>query len=236
MINRVFFSVVCIILAAVCILCYKKQLDAFGIFNDLRLDPINVSEENSPEKYDRWYKLVLLGDSHAKNWRIPGKEVLNLGVSGQTSAQILIRSNNYAGRIHGEALVVFAGANDIVCLMTSKNKDRVVNRCLNNISRIVRNHIDDFDKIIIVTVPYFFKCPAKYWVLNDGSHRTRVDILNAGIFDICKNESKVTFIDANRVLSEMNHRIKLNSDWIHINSRGYEHLSRLLEDTLKSIN
>jgi lysophospholipase L1-like esterase len=61
--------------------------------------------------------VVFLGDSITDGWRLaeafPGKPYVNRGISGQTTAQMLVRMFPDVIRLKPAALIVLAGTNDI---------------------------------------------------------------------------------------------------------------------------
>jgi lysophospholipase L1-like esterase len=62
-------------------------------------------------------RVVFLGDSITDGWRLeesfPGKPYVNRGISGQTTAQMLVRFYPDVLALQPAAVVVFAGTNDI---------------------------------------------------------------------------------------------------------------------------
>jgi len=62
-------------------------------------------------------RVVFYGDSITDGWRLaeyfPGKSYVNRGISGQTTAQLLVRFRQDVVNLHPKVLVVLAGTNDI---------------------------------------------------------------------------------------------------------------------------
>ena len=62
-------------------------------------------------------RVVFYGDSITDGWKLaeyfPGKPYLNRGISGQTTAQLLVRFRQDVVNLHPKVLVVLAGTNDI---------------------------------------------------------------------------------------------------------------------------
>jgi len=62
-------------------------------------------------------RVVFFGDSITDGWRggsfFPGKSYVNRGISGQTTAQMLLRFREDVIRLHPAAVVILAGTNDI---------------------------------------------------------------------------------------------------------------------------
>jgi lysophospholipase L1-like esterase len=62
-------------------------------------------------------RVVFLGDSITDGWKLaeqfPGKQYVNRGISGQTTAQMLVRMMPDVIRLKPAALIILAGTNDI---------------------------------------------------------------------------------------------------------------------------
>jgi lysophospholipase L1-like esterase len=62
-------------------------------------------------------RVVFYGDSITDGWKLaeyfPGKPYVNRGISGQTTAQMLVRFRQDVVNLHPKVLVVLAGTNDI---------------------------------------------------------------------------------------------------------------------------
>ncbi len=63
------------------------------------------------------HRVVFIGDSITEGWKLeksfPGKPYVNRGISGQTSAQILLRFRQDAIDLDPEVVVILAGTNDL---------------------------------------------------------------------------------------------------------------------------
>lgn len=62
-------------------------------------------------------RIVFTGDSITERWRLneyfPGQDLINRGISGQTSTQILARFEQDVVALHPKAVVILAGTNDL---------------------------------------------------------------------------------------------------------------------------
>ena len=97
-----------------CLLAW--QLDRrLGIESELRADPGGLSIHRGLETTSS-PSLMILGDSRASALgqpRFPGWSVLNLGVAGQTTTEILSRAGRDLVLHRPDALVLIAGVNDL---------------------------------------------------------------------------------------------------------------------------
>lgn len=231
---KIALTLVCMMLmVVVCTVC-QRTLAGYDDYNDLRLDPIGLATYGRWFSFeDRRYEFVLFGDSHAANWKMGGSDVLNLGISGQTSSQIVLRSHILKDKLRGQTLVVIVGANDILSLLTNKKQEKeIIARCLENIGHIIDNHESNFDRVFVMTVPPFFKFPRKYLLYYDKSHRESMKRLNAGVYDVCKNHSRAVVLDAYQILGERAKKESVTTDGLHMNSQGYHYLDELLAEKM----
>jgi len=211
------------------VIVYKSTLRAYDQYNDLRLDPIGLSLSEKFNFDSREYEIVLIGDSHVANWKIPEIDVLNLGIPSQTSHQVLLRSDMLKDAIKGNLLVILVGANDIKSIMTNKTqKDEIVAHCAQNIYKIATTNTQNFNKVIIVTVPPIFHIPKEYWSLYDKSIADAITELNVKIKSICDKNDSFYLLDANKIMKEKSKDVNVSSDGVHLNKAGYDYLNKLL--------
>jgi lysophospholipase L1-like esterase len=207
---------------------YHLVYKAFDKYNDSRLDPLGEGAWRLQASARGDHRIVLLGDSHARNWHYPGADVLNLGIPSQTSAQIRLRSDSYRDSLSGRRLIVFAGGNDIKSVSTNlARKDEIVRNCLSSLDAIVSNHKGHFDEIVLVTVPPAFSIPFGYRLLYC---RTIADAhleINQGIRDIAAKRG-VRLIDAYQILQPKTRTETLSADGIHMNPTAYKYLEETL--------
>jgi lysophospholipase L1-like esterase len=231
--TRAILGILCILLAATVLVVYKAAFRAYDRYNDLRLNPIGMDDKTKFEFEEKDYELVLLGDSHAANWRPSFADVLNLGIPSQTSNQVLLRSNMLADKLHGHSLVIMTGANDIKSILTNRaEKEAIVSKCAGNIKKIAANHTSRFHNVFVMTVPPVFTIPREYWPLYDKSISDALLSLNNEIRDFCKTDSAVYLLDAYAILNEKRKKEKLSADGIHMNTAGYVYPDNMLHEEL----
>ncbi|HUI92314.1 MAG TPA: GDSL-type esterase/lipase family protein [Chitinivibrionales bacterium] len=207
---------------------YHIAVTALDKYNDSRLDPIGGQAWNLDAIAKGHHAVVLLGDSHAWNWRYPGGDVLNLGIPSQTSVQIRLRSDRYRDSLSGAMLIIFAGGNDVKSISTNlERRDAIVEQCLLSIEGIIKNHQGHFDEIVLATIPPAFKLPLMYRVL----YRPEIDGCQTKINDGIRRlagQYKVRLLDAYSILLPKIKSEKLSDDGIHMNEKAYGHLTEEL--------
>ena len=222
----IFFTMLALIIAL-----YLKLRDFFTQLNELALDPVQAGRAGNFD--NKMYDIVIFGDSHASNWRINeinGMKCLNLGVSGQTTRQLLIRSDYELKKAPGY-MILLAGANDARCVLTSPGlRDEIVNNAYLNITAIIKKYAES--RIIVLTIPPVFKMPWKYYFFNAAHYRSAIKEINLKILET--DCSHVTIFDAHKLLSKHSRKTDLTTDGIHINNRGYSILTENISKHVKS--
>jgi lysophospholipase L1-like esterase len=176
-------------------------------------------------------RVIFLGDSITEFWRDadPGyfsDKVLDRGISGQTSSQILLRFYSDVVELHPAAVHLLVGTND-VAQNTGPIGDADI---LNNIRAMVdlaqANHI----KLILATIP-----PAKAFNWRPQIERPaeRIVHLNLELRRIA-SERKLTFVDYYSALNdgEGGMRAELSNDGIHPNRDGYARMRPIVEKAI----
>ena len=211
---------------------YKTAYKAFDLYNDLRLDPLGELSWNLRDNVNGYHDIVIIGDSHARNWDYDHNRVLNLGIPSQTSVQISHRSLAYHDSINGKLLIIIAGGNDIKSISTNPSrKDEIVKNCLIALESIVNNHLSSFDSIVLVTVPPIFRIPWKYKTLHSPSIDQAHSEINTGIRQLAK-QYNIILLDASAILDSRMKSEDLSTDGIHLNKKAYEYLQGELSSTL----
>jgi len=212
---------------------YQITYQFYQKYNHSRLDPLgeNTWQLHSIAHSDK--SLVILGDSHARNWNYQSDDVLNLGIPGQTSNQIRLRSDSYRDNLSGKRLIIIAGGNDIKSMSTNlAQKDQIVKNCLQSLEAIILNHQTSFDEIVLLTIPPVFSIPFEYYllminlqILHDAHHE-----INQGIRQLASKHG-VRLLDAYHILREQMKNEQLSKDGIHLNRAAYQYLENALKET-----
>ena len=210
------------------LIAYNMIYNAIDKYNDSRLDPIGELNWQLHKIAEGNFDIVILGDSHARNWEIDRDGGLNLGIPSQTSQQICMRSNLYKDNISGKILIVFAGGNDLKSISTNVvRKNAIVKNCILSIKKIVKNHKEKFENIVLVTIPPAFNIPIEYRIIYskiiDEAHLE----INNGIKKIGLEE-KCTVIDAYEIIRKKMSEEILFTDGIHMNQNAYDYLNKKL--------
>ena len=209
---------------------YKLIYKMYDKYNDTRLDPL--SKELLLKDFSKNYDYVFLGDSHAQYWKLNKENVLNLGMTGQTSEQIQIRSTLIKDTLKGENLILSIGANDVKAIATNpENIDKIVFNFQENLNKIIANHKKHFNDIYIITIPPDFNPGFQQLLFNYQVTRDAKIMMNNKIRLIAK-EKRLRLIDANNLLENNRLGISLkefSEDGVHMNKNAYMILEKYIK-------
>ena len=160
-----------------------SQTDWFG-FNRYRTDNERIiTNENFPE-------VVFMGNSITDNWAYYHPDFFNehhfcgRGISGQTSAQMLVRFTADVIDLHPKAVVIMAGTNDVAHNDYWVEPDQVVNNVI-SMCELAQAHG------IIPIISSITPCAAFVW---------RPEIKNAGQTIVDINKSLKAYAEANNIV------------------------------------
>jgi len=222
------------LLSVACVCAYMFSV-YFNKYTRLQLNPLELSKNtfvNTPIDSP----LVFLGDSRAKHWgqsaMLPElkRTVLNLGVAGQTSAQVRFRFEQQKHRLSGDSVVVLqVGINDLksIALLPGKAAE-IESDCRKHIAAIVDAALAVGAKVIVTTIfPRGRLSPLRYFFWSadvDGA----VESVNRYIHTLSK--SNVVVMDTYSILVTDNGIIEegLSEDFLHLNASGYGRLNQAL--------
>ena len=144
--------------------------------------------------------VVFIGDSHIAryDWKIPGKEVWNLGIGGDTSEGVLRR---VATVQDANTIYVWVGINDLIA---GKSVESIISN-LTNINYALQK---EGRKVIFINIPPVW--PAwKY---------SKIDNLEIEVLNL--------FIVKNFRYIHMSYVEAMSLDGLHLNGFGYTHLNK----------
>lgn len=231
------------LLAALFVFIYIRAYRSnYYDYNLLRLDPLEESSLKDYESRIRTAEIWMIGDSRIARWDTDllkeEAEIANLGIEGQTSAQVYYRLKNYLVSDSPSLIVLQVGINDLKIIGLDKNlKDEVSKNLCRNIMAICQLCIErDIKLILMGIIPVGKIEPLRRLVWNTGVNEA-LDSVNEALKSM--NDSEFIFyLDTYKLLSdaEMKVRPELQYDFLHINERGYEILSAALKEQIKTIS
>jgi lysophospholipase L1-like esterase len=169
-------------------------------------------------------RVIFFGDSITDGWHLdasfPGKNYVNRGISGQTTAQMLLRFREDVIRLHPAVVLILAGTNDIAqnqgpipMQSTEDNLQSMAELCRANGAQPVLCSV----------------LPAFDFGWHPGLHPAeKIPVLNKWIEAMCAKKHFV-FLDYYPALVAPNGGMKpeLSGDGVHPNPAGYALMSPL---------
>lgn len=177
-------------------------------------------------------KIVFIGDSITECFDLkkhfPSFNIINEGISGNTTIDILNRLNEILSNHQPEIVFLLIGTNDLQ--LTNLTKEEVIL----NIKLIVKKIKTQFKNVKIYLQSIY---PVFYEIKPFSvGKRKNEDIIY--INNKLKEIKGINYIDMHKVLKDENGKLNKNYtyDGIHINDLGYKVIKQKLEKYLKELD
>lgn len=219
---------------------YKNN---YKTYNLLRVDPLETGGlkaenlEATLSKSDIW----MLGDSRVRRWDEEllkdNTEIANLGVEGQTSAQVYYRFKTYLETATPSLVILEVGINELKIIGLDKNlTSSITDQYYRNIESIIQICRDKNIRMVLMNIFPVGKIELpRRLVWNKAVNATIINA-NLKLQSYC-DENQVYYFDAYSILSANGETVdtEYQSDFLHINNRGYEALSTELKEQINKI-
>ncbi|HKS57620.1 MAG TPA: SGNH/GDSL hydrolase family protein [Steroidobacteraceae bacterium] len=175
-------------------------------------------------------RIVFIGDSITEGWvgadpALFERGVVNRGIGGQTTPQMLVRFRADVVALHPQVVHVLAGTNDIAGNTGPSSLADYRNNIMSMVEIAQANGID----VILGSIPPAATFPWRQQI----EPLPRIAEMNAWLRDYAK-QKKLRFIDYHSALAgpagEL--RADLGNDGVHPNSKGYAVMRKLIEPQL----
>jgi len=217
---------------------YKHNYKAQAL---LRIDPL----ENGSLRMENIDSVLadteiwMLGDSRIGRWNqelLSGDmKIANLGIEGQTSSQVYHRLKNYLEIDTPGLVIIEVGINELKVIGIDKNlAESVADNYYRNIEAMISLCTENEVKMILINVfPVGRIELLRRLVWNRFAYEAIRDV-NERLKMFC-NTSHIYYFDAYSILSNNSETVnpEYQTDFLHINTRGYEALS---SELIKQIN
>lgn len=172
-------------------------------------------------------QVVFLGDSITEYWRLAqpdlfGDKIVDRGISGQTTPQILLRFYADVVALHPRVVHIMAGTNDIAGNTGPMSDDQIFDNIRAMLDIAAANHI----KVVLASIT-----PA---AAGDANHpAARILAINARLRQLAAHRGAI-FVDYHTPMSDERHGISrgLADDGLHPNRDGYAVMRPLAERAL----
>lgn len=178
-------------------------------------------------------RVVFMGDSITDGWPLaeafPGRPYVNRGISGQTTAQMLVRMYPDVLALQPAAMILLAGTNDIAANNGPQTLDMIKQNVMAMVELAQAHHI----KVIL--------CALTPISGKQSEHRPPADILklNAWLKEYAA-KTRSAFVDYHSAVvdTQGEFRSGYSDDGLHPNARGYQLMkaavSKALDDAVMS--
>ncbi len=176
-------------------------------------------------------RIMFYGDSRSVGWSSPpveGAEFVNRGVSGQTTAQVLMRFNLHAASMSPDLAIIQVGINDLKTIpLYPGRRDLTVKNCRDGIATLVGRFRDLGADVILTTIFPHSAVPLErklFWSSRIGD---AVEEVNAAIRGL--ESEGVRVLDAHAILNDRARiRREFAADTLHLSAGGYDALNEQL--------
>ena len=224
---------------------YKELKFVYLYWYATSLNPLSLkrySDDKVSEKTrENQKKVVFFGDSRAVEWAKPELQefqFINRGISGQTSAQVLLRFDRHVAVLNPEIIVIQVGVNDLRMLPKSpKTREDIVKDCQQNIAQIVQKAKEIGAKVILTTV---FPLGDETISVQQRLFWSPIDYMKQDITEVNNYiktlEPDAVIFDAYELIKAQKESApKYYRDLVHLNGRGYKFLNQHLSELLAKL-
>ena len=204
--------------------------------NQIRLDPMGLDaySDEDPPPHDGRDRILIFGDSRAQGWPmdpalLPGTQILNRGIGGETTAQSLGRFEADVSANQPDLVIVQVGVNELKTIPLFPERERdIVERCKSNLQEIVtRSRALGADVVLTTVFPVGEATLRRRLVWSDAVPQA-VDEVNQFMATLIG--PGVSLFHTAPVLAEPDGHLSpdLSQDLLHLNARGYEALNEAI--------
>lgn len=216
-------------------LLFQRAVGLYSLGHSIRLDPLGLeyipAERLRSDSRGRPVA-VFLGDSRAESWPNPAETptlvFVNLGVGGQTTAQILARFDHHVPPVAPDWIILQAGINDLKTLPLFPWRQReIVQSAKDNMERIVQRGRSLGAQVVLTTVFPVGHVPMVRRLFWSGAVDEGIAELNAHLIRLAG--PGVHVLDAHALLATDGQPLgRYHADTLHLNAQGYAVLNRAL--------
>ncbi len=209
-------------------------------YNAERLLPLGPAPAQPPDR-SAALRLVVLGDSRARQWGSPPLdprfEMINRGIDGQTAAQALLRFDRQIAPLRPDVVVIQVGVNDLVASAESFPAEHGLFRagCIDTITALVHRARADGATVVLTTIFPIGPPTLQQRILPPPDVAESIDTVNAALMALADDgvlvlDTRPLLADAHGVL-----RPEYRADRLHLSGAGYAALNPALAQLLEKI-
>ena len=192
----------------------------------------NENLKNSSSGGDR---IVLVGDSITEGWTEFNPEffqennMINRGISGQTTPQMLIRFKQDAVHLNPKIIIINGGTNDIWGNTGPSTAEMIIDNLCSMAEIAAKNDIN----VALSTILPVYKYPERDDIIDPPK---TISLINSVLLGYCKKNG-LTFLDYYTPM--VDEKKGLNSDYgtdgVHPNREGYHVMENVIREAIPGI-
>ena len=230
-----------ILIVAFSFLALNTYKSNYKTHNLLRIDPLENNSlpmetiDTALGDADIW----MLGDSRISRWNqkllASDIKIANLGIEGQTSSQVYYRFKNYLEIDKPKLVIIEVGINELKVIGLDKNLTSSITDSYNrNIQAMISLCVENDIKMILINIFPVGKIELlRRLIWNNHVNEAIMEVNNK--LKSYSDNNYIFYFDAYALLTDNGKTVNADyqTDFLHINTLGYEVLSREL---IKQIN
>ena len=193
------------------------------------------SNERLKKSFSDGDRIVLVGDSITEGWTEFNPEffqennMINRGISGQTTPQMLIRLKQDAIHLGPKIIIINGGTNDIWGNTGPSTPEMIIDNLCSMAEIATKNDID----VALSTILPVYQYPDRDDIIDPPN---TISLINSVLQDYCK-ENGLTFLDYFSPMADKKKGLRSDygTDGVHPNKQGYSVMEQVLRETIPGI-
>ena len=207
---------------------------------DIHTDWPNLAKYRKPNEKlkgssSREDRIVLVGDSITEGWTEfnPGffqeNNMVNRGISGQTTPQMLIRLKQDAIHLNPKIIIINGGTNDIWGNTGPSTPDMIIDNLCSMAEIASKNNI----QVVLSTILPVYQYPERDDIIDPPK---TISFINSVLQDYC-NKNSLAFLDYFSPMADEKKGLRSDygTDGVHPNKQGYSVMEQVVRETISGI-
>ena len=180
-------------------------------------------------------RIVLVGDSITEGWTEfnPGffqeNNMVNRGISGQTTPQMLIRLKQDAIHLDPKIIIINGGTNDIWGNTGPSTPEMIIDNLCSMAEIASKNNI----QVVLSTILPVYQYPDRDDIIDPPK---TISFINSVLQDYC-NKNSLAFLNYFSPMADEKKGLRSDygSDGVHPNKQGYSVMEQVVRETISGI-
>ncbi len=193
------------------------------------------ANENLKKSSSAGDRIELVGDSITEGWTEFNSEffqennMINRGISGQTTPQMLIRFKQDAVHLNPKIIIINGGTNDIWGNTGPSTPDMIIDNLFSMAEIAGKNDIN----VALSTILPVYKYPERDDIIDPPK---TISLINSVLLDYCTKNS-LTFLDYYSPMADEKKGLRSDygTDGVHPNKEGYNVMENVVREAIPGI-